>query len=120
MASNLEPLVQLFADNVIIQSESESVAKGNKAARKYLRAWDQLIKEGDAGRDALSVLLAHPHPRVRIMATAFLLRYKHKEATTVLIDIIQNHPNYAFGAEQCLKRWEEGAWQLDPEPETDR
>jgi len=115
MESKLELLVKVFADNVIVQIESDSVVKGNRAAKRYINAWKQLTLEGDEGRESLAVLLLHPHPRVRITAAAFLLRYKNSEAKAVLIDIIQNQPDYALEAKQCLKNWENGTWQLDPE-----
>jgi len=43
---------------------------GNKHARKYGAAVDKLLAHGNAGRDALAVLLKHERMDVRVMAAA--------------------------------------------------
>ena len=56
----LEELVEQFALNVAAQTEAiwrGDAKTGNKHARKYGAAVDKLLAHGDAGRDALLVLL---------------------------------------------------------------
>ncbi|HYO52740.1 MAG TPA: DUF2019 domain-containing protein [Archangium sp.] len=74
----------------------------------------KLRAHGDAGRDALAVLLTHPSMDVRTAAAAFLLRYRTAEAKAVLEEAAKGQGLIPFGASEALKRWEEGTWELDP------
>jgi len=113
----LEKLVEQFALNVAAQTEAifrGDAKTGNKHARKYGAAVDQLLAHGNAGRDALLVLLQHERMDVRVMAAAHLLRYRTAEAKAVLEEAAKGTGLVPFEAEQALKRWEEGTWALDP------
>ncbi len=115
-----EEFVQVFAEAVAAQTRAigEGDARtGNKWADKYIGAFAQLRKMGDEGRDALAVLFHHHSADVRTAAAAFLLRHRHEEAVAVLEDAAQGVGLAAFEAGEALKRWEEGAWQLDPADE---
>jgi hypothetical protein len=48
------------------------------------------------------------------MAAVYLLRYKTREALEVLRKEAAGVGLVAFGAQQAIKRWEEGTWKLDP------
>jgi len=114
----LEELVDQFARNVAAQTDAirKGDAKtGNKHAKQYTAALQKLRTRGDAGRDALSVLLKHPRTDVRAMAAAFLLRYRTAEAKAVLEAAAKEGGVAAIGATMTLKRWAEGTWALDPE-----
>jgi hypothetical protein len=52
---------------------------------------------------------------VRVMAAAYLLRYKTTEAKRVLEDAAKGEGMIPFIASQVLKNWEDGTWALDPE-----
>ncbi|AFE05626.1 hypothetical protein COCOR_04094 [Corallococcus coralloides DSM 2259] len=113
----LEDLVEQFAQNVVAQNEAifrGDAKTGNKHARKYGAAVDRLFAHGNAGRDALTVLLKHERMDVRVMAAAHLLRYRTVEAKAVLEEAAKGQGLVPFGAQQALKRWEEGTWALDP------
>jgi hypothetical protein len=113
----LEDLVEQFALNVAAQTEAiwrGDPKTGNKHARKYGAAVDKLLAHGDAGRDALLVLLEHERMDVRVMAAAHLLRYRTTEARAVLEAAAKEGGVAAIGAIMTLKRWEEGTWALDP------
>ena len=115
---SLEELVSQFAENVAAQTDAVwrgDARTGNKHARKYISAFDKLREHGDAGREALTALFNHPRMDVRVMAAAYLLRYRTKEATAVLADAARAEGFVPFKAAQALKRWEEGTWALDPE-----
>ncbi|MFP2897852.1 DUF2019 domain-containing protein [Corallococcus sp. 4LFB] len=114
----LQDLVEQFAENVVAQNEAifrGDARTGNKHARKYGAAVDKLLAHGNAGRDALCVLLKHERMDVRVMAAAHLLRYRTAEAKAVLEEAAKGQGLVPFGAQQALKRWEEGNWELDPE-----
>jgi hypothetical protein len=115
---NLEELVEQFARNVAAQTDAirrGDARTGNKHARQYTSALQELRAQGNAGRDALSVLLKHPRTDVRAMAAAFLLRYRTAEAKAVLEAAANEGGVAAIGATMTLKRWKEGTWALDPE-----
>ncbi|HEX5746840.1 MAG TPA: DUF2019 domain-containing protein [Archangium sp.] len=114
----LEELVEQFAQNVAAQTDAirrGDARTGNKHAKRYTAALQELRAQGNAGRDALSVLLKHPRTDVRAMAAAFLLRYRTAEAKAVLEVAAKEGGVAAIGAIMTLKRWEEGTWTLDPE-----
>lgn len=113
----LERLVEQFAFNVAAQTDAiwrGDAKTGNKHARKYIAAFEKLRAHGDAGRDALAVLLKHPRPDVRVTAAAHLLRHRTKEAMAVLRKAAKGKSLVAFEASEALKRWAEGK-SLDPE-----
>jgi hypothetical protein len=114
----LEELVEQFARHV--QAETEAGRQGdaqnaNRHVDKYLAVFDELRAHGDAGRDALAVLLKHPRMDVRVTAAAFLLRHCTAEAKAVLEEAAKDKGMVPLEAQQALQRWEEGTWALDPE-----
>ncbi|WP_375758901.1 DUF2019 domain-containing protein [Corallococcus exercitus] len=114
----MEKLVSQFAENVAAQTDAiwrgDSTA-ANRYAKKYISIHNKLRAHGDAGREALTVLFAHPRMDVRVMAAAYLLRYRTKDATAVLKEAAKGEGLVPFKAGQALLRWEEGTWSLDPE-----
>ncbi|MCY1076330.1 DUF2019 domain-containing protein [Archangium lansingense] len=118
MAKDLNRIVEEFAENVAAQTEAirrGDAKTGNKHANRYISALKKLRLEGDAGRDALVVLLKHPRVDVRVSAAAFLLRYRTAEAKAVLEAAATGGGVSAIDAIMALKHWEEGTWNLDPE-----
>lgn len=118
LVTQLEKLVEEFARNVAAQTEAISRGEartGNKHAAKYIAAFKKLRAHGDAGRDALAVLFTHPDMDVRTTAAAFLLRYRTEDAKAILTEAAKSKGLVAFESVEALKRWEEGAWALDPE-----
>jgi Domain of unknown function (DUF2019) len=109
--------VRIFELNVVAQADSigrGDANSGNQHAKAYMAAFDRLRSAGDEGRDALSVLLQHDRPAVRVKAAAYLLRHRTREAKEVLASEARGKGLTAFTAQQVLKRWEEGVWNLDP------
>lgn len=116
--NDLGELVREFALHTVAQSEAimrGDARNGNKHADKSLAAFKRLRAHGNAGRDALATLLADPRMDVRTAAAVFLLRYRTAEAKAVLEDAAKGEGLIPFEAQEALKRWEEGAWTLDPE-----
>jgi hypothetical protein len=119
MTMDLHDLVEQFAASVVGQSEAMAtgdVNTGNQHALQCSEAFRALRSHGDRGRKALMVLLDHEHADVRVTAAAFLLRYCHERARAVLEKEAAGRGLVAFGAGQALQRWEDGDWQLDPDP----
>jgi predicted ArsR family transcriptional regulator len=115
--TQLEKLVREFGENVAAQTDAirrGDPKTGNKHAKRYIRAFQALRALGDQGRDALVPLMFESRDDVRGMAAAFLLRHRPDEARRVLQDLARGEGFVAFSATETLKRWEEGAWQLDP------
>jgi len=116
-------LVTQFATSVAAQSEAIARGdhkSGNKHAKAYVTAFETIRRLGLAGRDALSVLLSHDRPDVRVMAASYLLRHSGQRARAVLEAEARGKGLVAFGAAQALKRWDDGTWALDLEPEPQR
>ena len=114
----LAPLVEQFAVNVAEQTDAiwrGDAKAGNRHARRYLVAVDELLAHGDAGRDALASLLTHPRMAVRVKAAAYLLRYRTAEAKAVLEEAVRSEGMIPFIAAEVLRNWEQGTWALDPE-----
>ena len=115
--TDIEKLVAEFAENVAAQTDSiwrGDSKTGNKHAKRYIAAFKKLRAHGDAGRDALAVLFTHPDMDVRTTAAAFLLRYRTADAKAILTEAAKGKGLVAFESAEALKRWEEGAWALDP------
>lgn len=110
-------LVQEFADSVAAQTDAiwrGDSKTGNKYAKRYIRAFEELKKLGDEGRDALLPLFLHSRKDVRVSAAAFLLRHRTAEALAVLEAEARGEGLVSFEAEQALQRWRDGTWSLDP------
>lgn len=110
-------LVQEFAMSVSRQSAAIEIGDsrtGNKFAKRYIAAFEKIREKGDEGRDALAALLTDERAEVRVVAAAYLLRYREAQATAVLAAEAQGSGTTAFRAEQALQRWNEGTWSLDP------
>lgn len=113
----LDRLVESFAHHTSAQTTAilrGDAKAGNKHAKQRHSAFKSLCAQGDAGREALAVLLAHANADVRTMAAAYLLRYRTAEATAVLEEAARGQGLIAFEAGETLKRWHEGTWALDP------
>lgn len=122
MKNEIEDLVREFAfhkiaqDEAVLQRHDSDV--GNRHAKGRIAAFKTLIaKYGDEGREALTTLFGHTNRGVRCTAAAYLLRYKHDEAMSVLKELAKGDDFAAFGAQCSIDNWHSGAWELDPEPD---
>jgi hypothetical protein len=113
--AEISRLVVVFAESIIKQDRSTTAPEGNRHAEVCLAAFLQLTRRfGDRGREALASLFTHSWPRVRVVAAAFLLRYKHAEAMQLLEDMSKEPGMVGFGAERSIYNWNNGYWELDP------
>ena len=115
IAAKLERLVAQFAE-AAVKADAATYQNG-RIARKYsnkeIEYWEKIRQFGDEGRAALSRLLTDPRPSARIAAACYLLRFRTEESLAVLREAAQHEGLVPFTASECLKRWEEGAWNLD-------
>lgn len=113
----IDKLVHEFAD-VSRRSVYELLEGDSRLVRKLTNRigvlWKRIRGYGDRGRESLSGMLTHPDPSVRLATATFLLRYKHEESMAVLHELSLNDSFVGWCAFNCIERWEEGAWQLDP------
>lgn len=119
LSDTLKILVDRFAECVTMRSAAlrrGDSDEANRFVRECVAIFWQLASFGNQGRDALAILFMHPLNSVRVASAAWLLRYKHDEAMQVLRAVAEGQDMDAFRAQQCMKRWEEGEWQLDPAP----
>lgn len=108
-------LVEAFAESIVKQDLSATAPEGNRHAEDCLVAFLQLTQRfGDRGREALARLFTHSWPRVRVVAAAFLLRYKHAEAMQLLEEMSTLPGMVGLGAERSIYNWNNGYWELDP------
>ncbi|MFY0583252.1 DUF2019 domain-containing protein [Cystobacter fuscus] len=113
----LEKLAEKFAHHTAEQTDAifrGDARTGNRHAKQRIATFKKLRAHGNAGRDALAMLLSHPRMDVRGMAAVYLLRYRTVESKAVLLEIAKGEGLAAFEASEALKRWEEGTWALDP------
>jgi len=69
----LQDLVNDLVENIAAQTEAIRQGKtggGDKHGKRYVRAFQELLRAGDSGRDALVPLLRHPRADVRVTAAA--------------------------------------------------
>src|SRR5262245_54679467 len=108
--------VSVFRENVIAQTDAiwNQGRSGNAYASKRTRAWVKTREHGNAGRDAFAILMTDLRPDVRVMAAAYMLRYRHEEAMQVLRQAASRDSMVGFEAGEAIKRWNEQVWSLDP------
>lgn len=113
---DLNKIAEDFARNVEAQTNaimSGTGSGGNKYAKRYIAAFKKLRAHGEAGRDALAVLLTHPRMDVRVKAAAYLLSDRPAQALPVLEEAAKGKGMIPFGASFAVKYWYEGTWKLD-------
>ncbi len=115
----IEELVDEFARSIIKRDETKDIRAKNRYARECNAAFDSLTGHfNDDGREALTRLLHHENMSVQVMAAAFLLRYCTKDAMAVLMRLAAGKGTVALAAQCTIENWNEGRWELDPEPKT--
>jgi hypothetical protein len=113
---SLDELVEQFAGAV--EAQAQAIARGdaeagNEFAKQYIDSFAELRRRGDAGRNALEVLLEDARSVVRVNAAAYLLRHSGGRAVAVLEKESKGKGMTAFAARQALKRWADRTWALD-------
>ncbi|MHB0936345.1 MAG: HEAT repeat domain-containing protein [Armatimonadota bacterium] len=109
-AMSKEQLVRSFEENLLAREEwmgQGNIRKANKYADKVQNAWEQLCALGDEGREALVLLLDHPHPQVRLWAAQSLLGYRTEKALEVLQQLAHDRRFYGRSfSELVIETWQ--------------
>lgn len=87
--------------------------KTNAQAKRIHKIFQEIIKFGHDGRMALLVQIHNENAAVAIMAATYSLKFSSEESLAILRRISQQPGWLGFGAEQAIKRWEEGNWHLE-------
>ncbi len=117
MEKKINNLVDKFAESVLRQSECLNKGdwkSGNKHAKNYIKSFNEICKIGDIAKEQLKELFQHENDNVRAMAATFLLKYDTDASLEILNEIAKKPGIVGFEAQESIKRWEEGAWDLDP------
>ena len=114
-----EQIDRLIADFVkAAKKHHEATMQGywpetNKQAKRISKTFRDLVEIGESARQALLALVDSDDLAVASAAAVFSLKYDTERSQVALRRIAKEPGIIGFGAEQALKRWEEGAWQLE-------
>jgi hypothetical protein len=84
--------------------------RANAHARVINGLYAALIREGDAGREALLALIDSESQVVAGMAAVFSLRYNPSRSLATLRRLADREGLLGFRASVALERWESGDW----------
>ena len=104
--TQLEKLTEKFAHHTAEQTDAifrGDARIGNRHAKQRIATFKKLRAHGNAGRDALAMLLTHARMDVRGMAAVYLLRYRTTDAKAVLLEIAKGEGLAAFEASICSR-----------------
>jgi hypothetical protein len=93
--------------------EDMDEGRANAHARAIKGLYATITRQGDAGREALMVLLDSENQVVAGMAAVFSLRYSSHRSIEVLRRLAASGGLLGFRAGVALERWENGVWE-DP------
>ena len=85
----------------------------NAQAKRIRKVFQEIVKSGDDARVALLEQIHNENDGIAIMAATYSLKFNPKESLATLRRISQKPGWIGFGAEQAIKRWEEGNWHLE-------
>lgn len=112
----IQTLVDAFASYVLLANAAMEAGKGAKARRydkKQHKLWTTLRDDfKQEGIDALARLLQDNRREIRIMAAVHLMRHRTDDCLHLLKAEAGGRGLIAFQAEQTVKTWERGEWQL--------
>jgi hypothetical protein len=96
--------------DAILAGDSRSA---NAQAKKVHKFFLEIVKQGEDARKALADLVDDEILPVAVMAAVYSLKYSPERALAVLQKIAKEPGVHGFRAEQAIKRWTEGSWQLE-------
>jgi hypothetical protein len=111
-----EELVRVFAEEVNAQDQcimQGDHRQGNRHAKKYMVAAQELLARGDEAIDRFCALLDHPLTGVRVTAAAYLLASRTEQAVATLRPIAASGVGLpSLGAQMTLQRYERGELEI--------
>jgi hypothetical protein len=85
----------------------------NRYARKLHGIFQKIVALGNDARDKLLAKTDDDDAAVAAMAAVYSLKYNTEKSLAALKRIASDPGIIGFEAQQAIKRWEEGAWQLE-------
>ena len=116
MENKIDALIQEFAqftDNHYRATLTGNWKEANKNAKKLHKTFLQIVKLGDKAREALLALTRNEPGYIAVMAAAYSLKYNPEKAMEALTKLAKIPGLTGLGAQQTIKNWEEGTWQLE-------
>lgn len=113
--TRISKLLTVFIDSAIKHQTLSLVEwkSANKEARKLQKIFLELKSLGQPGREALLGLVSHKDLSVSLMAAVCSLKYNPDKSLKALRRLVKEHGFIGFQAEQAIKRWEEGTWNIE-------
>jgi hypothetical protein len=87
--------------------------KANKEAKKMHSYFLEITSHGQPARVALLELTESEETSVSLMAAVYSLKFNSEKSLMVLKKLEKQPDVIGFQAQQAIKRWEEGSWQLE-------
>lgn len=112
---HISQLIEAFID-AAIKHQTFSVSdwkKANKEAKKIQKAFLEISALGQPGREALLDLVNSEEHSVSLMAAVYSLKYNIEKSMKALRNLTNEPGLIGFQAEQAIKRWEEGTWDIE-------
>lgn len=116
MTENNDDLIKDFADAArrhYVSTMQGDFRTTNSEAQRTAAIFDQIRKLGDNAREALLRLALNSEPEVAVRAAVFSLKYNPGLALKVLGRLSMIKGMVGFQAQEAIKRWKEGEWQLE-------
>lgn len=85
----------------------------NRQAKELHKAFQNIVALGSDARDALLAKTNDDDAAVAAMAAVYSLKHNTERSLTALKRIAADPGLIGLEAQQALKRWEEGTWQLE-------
>jgi hypothetical protein len=85
----------------------------NKEANMIHKIFLEVTQGGQIARETLLKLVDSEESDVSLMAAVYSLKYNPEKSLATLRKLAKLPGFTGFQAEQAIKRWEEGSWQLE-------
>lgn len=85
----------------------------SREAKKTEKIFLRIRELGPSAREALLQLALASEPEVAVRAAAYSLKYSPEQSLQILSQISKDRGMLGFGAEQAIKRWKSGEWNLE-------
>ena len=113
--SKIQELLDKFIQAAKKHQDSSLVdwRTANAEAKKLQQVFLELTHGGQVAREALLRLVDSEECAVSLMAAVYSLKYNPVKSLAALKKLEKQPGFIGFQAEQAIKRWEEGSWQLE-------
>lgn len=92
--------------------EEMDVEKAERQAVVIARLFEGIVREGEAGREALLAMTDSDDPAVAGMAAVYSMRHSPERCCRTLRRLAAKGGLLGFRAATALQRWEAGEWEI--------